>query len=402
MKVLVTTHAQMFRTPDGAVWTNSVYGYDFFSRYLNVFEEVRLVTRIKDISFNEVGSRIRVDGHGLEFFSMPFYHGPWEYAYKLRKIYSSISKAIDGCDCAILRIPDQMSFQLFPKIQKLGLPCAVEVVAHPWELYSPGTMKTILRPFLRFLWDIMQKKVCKKADGVSYVTKEYIQQRYPANIDPNKSDRFVTYYTSANLDNCFFHRPREAHSLKKGGVLNITHVSGINNSAKGHFELLQALLLIKKQGKLFKVIFVGGGTMLNYYKDLCEQLGLSEEVSFLGNVSNPRVIASILKESDLFVFPTLTEGLPRVVLEAMSSGLPCIASNVGGIPELLSERCLIAPNDIEGLVRKLLEIFDDKHFLAEESIKNFTRVKQEYRPEIVQEKRRAFYSKLKDKVLNNI
>lgn len=400
MKVLVTTHAQMFRTPDGLVWTNSVYGYDFFLRYLDVFEEVRLVTRMKDISYNEIGKRIRVDGEGIEFFSLPFYHGPWEYFARMHEIQASFNKAISGCDCAILRIPDQMSFQIFHKIRKNKIPCAVEVVAHSWELFAPGTTKTLLRPILRILWDILQKKTCKTADGVSYVTERYIQQRYPSNILGNK-DRFESSYTSANLSECFFYKPRESENFNKE-VLTLVHISGINNSAKGHAELLDAISAIKKKGKFFKVIFVGGGTMLDYYKEFTKKLNLTEEVSFYGNVSDSDYIASILKEADIFVLPTMTEGLPRVVLEAMASGLPCIATKVGGIPELLSDRCLVEPNNSEMLEKKILEIADNIEILQEESFYNFIKVSNNYHPRVVQQKRRDFYKKLRDMSMDSI
>lgn len=395
MKVLITTHAKMFRTPDGSIWTDSVYGYEFFIRYLEVFEEVRVVTRMKDIEPSDVGKMIKVDGNNIEFYALPFYHGPWEYASKLVRIQKSLSFAIDGCDCAVLRIPDQVAFQLFRKIKKSKLPCAVEVVAHSWDLYAPGTNNTRLRPLLRRLWDLFQKKTCSSADGVAYVTERYIQQRYPSNIR-NKDGRFETFYTSADLNRAFFYQPRAKEFFAINNI-NLVHVSGINNSAKGHYELLHAISKIEQADKRYTVKFVGGGTMLNYYKDLSVKLGISDKVIFVGHLSNPEDIAEILRESDIFVFPSMTEGLPRVLLEAMASALPCIATNVGGIPELLSERCLIEANSTSSLKAKITEMGNDVDILVEESNKNFHKVVREFSPEVIQSKRNDFYSKLRKK-----
>lgn len=394
MKVLVTTHAQMFQTPDGKVWTNSVYGYDFFKRYLNVFENVRLVTRMKKINYEDLGNRVLVSGPRLEFFSLPFYHGPWQFAKKYIKIQKTLNKAVESCDCAVLRIPDQLAFQIFDKVKSTNIPCAVEVVAHSWDLYAHGTIKTVLRPLLRLLWDFNQKKLCKQADGAAYVTEKYIQRRYPSGVNEMDSERFETFYTSADLDSVYFCEPRSKESFDKD-ILKFVHVSGINNTAKGHIELLNVMADLKKQGYKHKLIFIGGGTLLNKFKELTTALKLDDQVEFIGHLSNPSEIADKLKSSDLFVLPTMTEGLPRVILEAMASGLPCIATNVGGIPELLSDDCLIPSNDMDALKAKIVYFSNNKNLLARESKRNCNKILECYTPTIIREKRTEFYQKLK-------
>mgnify|MGYP000938778463 CR=1 FL=1 len=394
MKVLVTTHAQMFQTPDGKVWTNSVYGYDFFKRYLDVFENVRLVTRMKKIDYEDLGNRVLVSGPRLEFFSLPFYHGPWQYAKKYLKIRQTLAQAIESCDCAVLRIPDQLAFQIFNKVKRVNIPCAVEVVAHSWDLYAPGTIKTVLRPLLRVLWDFNQKKLCKQADGVAYVTEKYIQKRYPSGLKEMDSERFETFYTSADLNPVYFCEGRSKEYFDKE-YLNFIHVSGINNMAKGHYELLSVMADLKEQGYKHKLTFIGGGTLLNKFKELSNELSLDDQIDFLGHLSNPSEIAEKLKASDLFVLPTMTEGLPRVILEAMASGLPCIATDVGGIPELLSKDCLIPPNNINALREKIIYFSNNNKLLEKESRNNYNKILKNYTPIIIGQKRTEFYQRLK-------
>lgn len=398
MKVLVTTHAQMFQTPDGKVWTNSVYGYDFFNRYLDVFENVRLVTRMKKITYEDLGNRVLVSGPRLEFFSLPFYHGPWQYAKKYIKIQKTLAQAVESCDCAVIRIPDQLAFQIFNKVKSVNIPCAVEVVAHSWDLYAPGTIKTVLRPLLRVLWDFNQKKLCKQANGAAYVTEKYIQKRYPSGVKEMDSERFETFYTSADLDSVYFGEPRSKESFDKD-ILNFIHVSGINNTAKGHYELLNVMAELKKQGFKHRLTFIGGGTLLNKFKELSNNLALDDQVDFLGHLSNPSEIADILKASDLFILPTMTEGLPRVILEAMASGLPCIATDVGGIPELISDDCLIPPNDMNALKEKIVNVCNNKNLLERESKRNLNKILECYTPTIIRQKRTEFYHKLKNSLL---
>lgn len=398
MKVLVTTHAQMFQTPDGKIWTNSVYGYDFFKRYLNVFENVRLVTRMKNINYEDLGNRVLVSGPRLEFFSLPFYHGPWQYAKKYIEIQQTLAQAVESCDCAVLRIPDQLAFQIFNKVKSINIPCAVEVVAHSRDLYAPGTIKTVLRPLLRVLWDFNQKKLCKQADGVAYVTEKYIQKRYPSGVKEMDSERFETFYTSADLDSVYFGEPRSKESFDKDS-LNFIHVSGINNTAKGHFELLNVMADLKKQGYKHRLTFIGGGTMLNKFKELSAEMKLDNQVDFLGHLSNPSEISEKLKASDLFILPTMTEGLPRVILEAMATGLPCIATDVGGIPELISDDCLIPPNDINALKEKIVNVSNNKNLLERESKSNLDKILECYTPTVIRQKRTEFYHKLKNSLL---
>lgn len=397
MKLLVTTHAQMFEAPDGSVWTDSVYGYDFFLRYLDVFNNIRLVTRIKTITEKETSGKIRVDGKNIEIFKLPFYHGPWEYAMKYGKIDKLLDESVEGCDSAILRIPDQKAFQLFDKIRKKKIPCGVEVVAHSWDLYAPGNIKTILRPFLRYYWDLKQKQLCKNANGVAYVTEKYIQKRYPSQV--NKDARcYETSYTSANISKEFFKGPRLAEEFDIR-CIRLIHISTISNFAKGHKEILLALRKLKDQGLNFNMKFVGGGTLIEHFMKMRDEFGLHNEVQFTGNISSQFEIIEALNQSDIFVFPSLTEGLPRVIIEAMASGLPCIATDVGGISELIPVECLIQPKSIKELEDKICSFSQKPDFLARLSAENFNKAVKLYLPEVTQKKRKKFYQWLKDEAV---
>ena len=81
-----------------------------------------------------------------------------------------------------------------------------------------------------------------------------------------------------------------------------------------------------------KVTFVGGGPKRKKMEEFIKENNLSKIVDLLGNVSRKQVF-STLQKSDIFVLSTNWEGFPRSILEAMSIGLPIIASNVGGINE---------------------------------------------------------------------
>ena len=88
--------------------------------------------------------------------------------------------------------------------------------------------------------------------------------------------------------------------------------------------------------------------------------------------------------------PSRSEGLPRALLEAMAKGLPCIASNVGGIPELLSEQYLVEKDNAAQLASTILKLSQSIPLLSEASQRNL-RIAREYEITILNQRRKTFY-----------
>jgi glycosyltransferase involved in cell wall biosynthesis len=104
---------------------------------------------------------------------------------------------------------------------------------------------------------------------------------------------------------------------------------------------------------------VGEGCHRPSYEAFATKLGIAKAVTFTGVVPFGDGIQRVLAEADLFVLPSLTEGLPRALLEAMARALPCIASDVGGIPELLPPECLVPPRDSRALADSIASLLSD-------------------------------------------
>ena len=98
----------------------------------------------------------------------------------------------------------------------------------------------------------------------------------------------------------------------------------------------------------------------------------------------------ILDEADLFVLSSLTEGLPKALLEAMARGLPAVGSDVGGIPELLSREALVPPADEGKLAEKIMSLARDPEGLTRLSARNFEEASR-YRHELLSRLRVEFY-----------
>jgi glycosyltransferase involved in cell wall biosynthesis len=129
---------------------------------------------------------------------------------------------------------------------------------------------------------------------------------------------------------------------------------------KGLKYLLEAASLLLASRRDISFLFVGEGALKEKLKKLCVDLKIEKTVIFAGERNDmPEILFSI----DIFVLPSLREGLPLTILEAMACGRPVIATNVGGIPEAVKDGengILVYPKDPEALYRAMNELLGDR------------------------------------------
>ena len=384
MKLLLTTNGRLYKNSQGEYYTPIVYGYSFFKRYFDVFEQIRLVAHVTPVSNDETEGMLRVDGENLEVFEVINPVGKIQYIKYYGRIKQQVKKCYEGCDVAILRVPDQLAFQVFSALHG-HIPCGIEVTSNSWELYGPGCSNSPLRPIIRRIWDVEQKRVCKSADVSSYVTHYTLQKRYPP-----KPGSFTTYYSNADpgiYKGCVY----RDYGLEKLSSIKLLHVSGfLRGRVKGHKELIEAAALLKKDGFDVECILVGAGDLDPDIQLVVENNGLS--VRKTGRLT-PEQIKTEMLSSDFFVFPSYREGLPRVVVEAMASGIMCVGSAIDGNKELLSESVLVPKQDSIALYKLIKHFAENPQQMTSQSIRNIQE-SANYSAEQLSERRREFYGKL--------
>ncbi|OGO42530.1 MAG: hypothetical protein A2W36_03970 [Chloroflexi bacterium RBG_16_58_14] len=137
---------------------------------------------------------------------------------------------------------------------------------------------------------------------------------------------------------------------------------GYLTEQKGHRFLLEAIPLViqKYPGTIFAI--AGDGPLLKELKGQAEALNLAGAVIFLGNHSN---VADLLSLADIFVLPSLWEGLPIALLEAMGAGVAVVASQVDGVEELIVDNqtgLLVPPSDSQALSQAILRLLEEPEF----------------------------------------
>ena len=136
-------------------------------------------------------------------------------------------------------------------------------------------------------------------------------------------------YNGVNLAQCHI---KEDYSLSEPAVL--LHI-GRFNEQKNHAGLLDAFSMIVKIHPDCILKLIGDGDLQKKMEAYAEELGIREKVSFLGSQTD---VYPFLKAADVFLLPSKFEGMPMTIIEAMGTGLPVVASAVGGVPDMLEDR----------------------------------------------------------------
>ncbi len=118
--------------------------------------------------------------------------------------------------------------------------------------------------------------------------------------------------------------------------------------------MLRALQRLQSRDKPLSAYLVGDGPLMQELRELVRQLGLEQSVTFVGKVSH-KLIDQWMGATDFLCLPSLREGCPNVILEALGSGRPVIASRVGAIPDVVTAHSgiLFTPGDVEQLAEAM-------------------------------------------------
>jgi glycosyltransferase involved in cell wall biosynthesis len=159
------------------------------------------------------------------------------------------------------------------------------------------------------------------------------------------------------------------NSERKNKAFRIAHVAGLK-PLKDQWTLLRAVIELNKRRKNWELIVAGEDNhgMLQQYEHFAERAHLSSKVRFALTLTDVR---GLLNSADVFVLTSLTEALPISVIEAISMGLPCIVTDVGGNTDIIEhgkEGFLVRPRDFLTIAGYLQFLMDNKAKRMEMSI----------------------------------
>lgn len=396
LKVAVITE-QRFLQFKGKVFAEAIGGEDFWRRYLDNFKGVKIIARVK--STNELpNNTVQVDGVDITIVPLPHYIG-WRGLPLMLVLFFHTRQVAYQDDAFILRVPGLVGTLVAIWLRLRRWPYGVEVVGDPYDSLSSHALGKWWGDLLRIPFIYALKKQCQQAVAAAYVTRETLQKRYPP------GGQFTTHYSSITLNPDLLAFGAKCYQERQyGGVYNNRHrlifVGSLSQRYKGLHVLLEALHLCRTAGWNLELAVLGDGFYRAEYEKLANSLQL-QNVTFPGYLKSGQAIFEQLEHSDLFVMPSLVEGLPRAMIEAMACGLPCIGTRIGGIPELLAEEDIVPPGDAPALAGKIMQVLADPAKMQEMSERNF-RASQEYHPGHLRERRTAFYQFVHNATMDRI
>lgn len=384
---------------DGHVHAHGAFPYALWKqRYLPHFQNVTVIGRRAAPAASAKANGVRglplSSGPNVTFHLLPNINSFFRMLSRRALIRRDIAAQIIIHDAAIIRGPAEFGMIASSIAHRLGIPYAVEMSGcafdHVWnhgahfgQCYAP----------LKYL---RARRMVKQADGVLYVTKKFLQDRYPAGRGAVVAQASNVEIAPPNpgIMGQRIKRIKETNPYDKESILRFGIIGNFNNNLKGLLVALKALSRLKNDLPLFELRLLGICDQRHWDAEIAAA-DLARNVIFDPPVANIEDVASWLDHIDIYLQPSLHEGLPRSLIEAMSRGCPVLASDAGGIPEILSPEYLHKKGNnrmLEQTIRHFLlsgapETIQDK--LKNAAVQNFETA-QLYSQDILSPRRAQF------------
>jgi len=327
------------------------------------------------------------EGHEFTHFGIgliPKYHKdlilPIVYSYQFLKFNFKLKKS----NPEIVHLNPSLAWGsiirdiIFLNIAKAqGYPVLFFMHGWRWQLFKKINNIEFLKKLFR---DNLQR-----ADKILVLSKDFKDALVGLGLDEEKIEVTSTMVESEKYD------PGEKNFSSPYNVLFCSRMS----KAKGPFELIDAIPKVLDEFPKTNFIFMGNGPCLEDSKSKARRMDIEDNVLFTGYKTGDEKI-KWYKKSDLFVFPSHTEGFPNVYLEALAAGLPVVATPVGAMKHTLKDgkngyKLESTPTIPEEIAEKIIKLLRDPVKMKKISQNNLKKAKEKYDVEIICSKIRDIY-----------
>jgi glycosyltransferase involved in cell wall biosynthesis len=350
-RILAIYSVKKFYINDGKFWTEGGFG-QYVKAISPYFEKIVLCIHAKKASKNKLNGFYTIDLPNIEYRILPWYDNELQCLFKLPGMILKALWFARDTNVINARVPDYsgicgaLAAKLFRK------PLFFNVV-DDWaeEAEFPATrlkgiMKKGLIAHLK-LYVKIEKVLLRKS--LAFIQGASVYKRYSSNP---KAKLVVS--TSINEEDICSQRIGACEKTP------ITLLSvGRLQREKGHIYLLEAFDILRKTMSNIQLRIVGEGNLRDTFLNWIEEHNFKNDIELPGVITHGPKLFEIYRKADIFILPSISEGTPKVILEAMANGLPVIATAVGGVPTIISHRVngyLVPRQNKEAIAEGILEI----------------------------------------------
>jgi len=256
---------------------------------------------------------------------------------------------------------------------------------HGWAKNSVGIKGRI--------YEFIDSMALKRIDRVVAVSNAVSNDLVKRGL---KKEKITTIYNGLKIcDNPITYD--NSRIRPKCGLSNDSFVIGTVGrltKIKGHYYLIKAMPFILKEITNCQLVIAGDGPLKEDLKNLIEELNLTPNIKIIGYIQD---IDQFLSMINLFILPSISEGLPISLLEAMALGKPALCSAVGGIPEVITSLnygILFPPADHISIADAVKNIFKDQERMNEIAVAGSRLIKEKFSSTIMAKQYSMLYSNL--------
>ena len=378
MKALFVYTAKVF-TCSGSHFTNNLPSSIWRDRYRRIFDEIIVYARNVEV---ETCNETKSDYNGVSFELTSLGINKKELILKSKKIYKEIERIVEKVDFVICRMGffGVLAAKCARKHKK---PYVCEVVGSSWDdLWN----YSLFGKFAAFWLQPRVKNEVKKSKYTVYVTNEYLQREYPCK---GKTIGISNVILSKHNDDVETKRIEKIDSYNKDTIYVLGTAAAIDVPYKGQRFVIDAIAELSKKRLYFEYHLAGNGNKNALLKYALEK-GVSNQVKFIGALPHEKM-KDYFSTLDIYVQPSLQEGLPRAMIEAMGNGLPAIGFETAGIPELIEREYVCRRKSVDQIVKAICKFVSNKDLMKKVSQRNFEK-SFEYEKELLEQKWFDFYS----------
>lgn len=293
-----------------------------------------------------------LEAHGIEYYQVDFERNATQII-KNRIAYKQLLSILSGNKFDLIHCHSPVGGMLGRLAARKARKTGTQVIytAHGFHFYKGAPLKNWLMyyPVEKFCSRFTDKLITINKEDFELTKSKFKSGKiyYVPGVGINVS-KFADAQVDKNEKRKEIGVPADAIILTSVGELS---------KRKNHIVILRALAQINNDNLHY--VIVGKGTLLEELQAFANDNGLSNQVHFLGYRKD---ISEIYKASDVCCLPSVHEGLPVALMEAMASGLPCVASRIRGNTDLLDEKTgfLVDTYDVDGYANAILQLLNDE------------------------------------------